>query len=91
MLGQKHNYAELNDELVQRYVCMGDDFDDLDASGQQGRFADITKSADIYLTAATIPMPLCLLDTPGVNDTFMMREQITINALRDSRICVVVL
>jgi len=26
-----------------------------------------------------------------VNDTFMMREQITINALRDSRICVVVL
>lgn len=91
LLGQKHNYAELNDELVQRYVCMGDDFEDLDEEDQQGQFADITKSADLYLKADPIPMPLCLRDTPGVNDTFMMREQITINALRDSRICVVVL
>lgn len=91
LLGQKHSYAELSDELVQRYVCMGDDFEDLDEDDQQGRFADITKSADLYLTADKIPMPICLRDTPGVNDTFMMREQITINALRDSRICVVVL
>ncbi len=91
LLGQKHNYAELSDELVQRYVCMGDDFEDLDEDDQQGRFADITKSADLYLSADKIPMPICLRDTPGVNDTFMMREQITINALRDSRICVVVL
>ena len=91
LLGQKHSYADINDDLVQRYVCMGDDFDDLDEEDQQGRFADITKSADLYLTAKSIPMPLCLRDTPGVNDTFMMREQITINALRDSRICVVVL
>ena len=91
LLGQKHNYDELSDELVQRYVCMGDDFEDLEEEDQQGQFADITKSADLYLRADTIPMPLCLRDTPGVNDTFMMREQITINALRDSRICVVVL
>ena len=91
LLGQKHNYAELNDDLVQRYVCMGDDFEDLEEEDQQGRFADITKSADLFLEAKSIPMPLCLRDTPGVNDTFMMREQITINALRDSRICVVVL
>lgn len=91
LLGQKHNYAELTDELVERYVCMGDDFEDMDEEDQQGQFADITKSADVYLTAPSIPMPLCLRDTPGVNDTFMMREQITINALRDSRICVVVL
>ncbi|WP_296422858.1 dynamin family protein [Yoonia sp.] len=91
LLGQKHNYADINDDLVQRYVCMGDDFEDLDEETQQGRFADITKSADLYLSADAIPMPMCLRDTPGVNDTFMMREQITINALRDSRICVVVL
>ncbi|MFQ1701036.1 dynamin family protein [Loktanella agnita] len=91
LLGQKHSYAELNDDLVQRYVCMGDDFEDMEEEDQQGQFADITKSADLYLKADAIPMPLCLRDTPGVNDTFMMREQITINALRDSRICVVVL
>jgi hypothetical protein len=91
LLGQRHNYARLNDDLVQRYVCLGDDLDDAEIDDQQGRFADITKSADLYLDAPNIPMPFCLRDTPGVNDTFMMREQITINALRDSRICVVVL
>ena len=91
LLGQKHNYANLTDDLVQRYVCLGDDFDDQEEGDQQGQFADITKSADLFLGAPAIPMPLCLRDTPGVNDTFMMREQITINALRDSRICVVVL
>ncbi len=91
LLGQKHNYAEMNDDLVQRYVCMGDDFEDLEEEDQQGRFADITKSADLFLEATALPIPMCIRDTPGVNDTFMMREQITINALRDSRICVVVL
>lgn len=91
LLGQRHNYAELDDDLVQRYVCMGDDFDDVSMAEQQGRFADITKSADLYFDASYLPMPLCIRDTPGVNDTFMMREQITIKALRDSRICVVVL
>ena len=91
LLGQRHNYAELDDDLVQRYVCMGDDFDDISVAEQQGRFADITKSADLYFDADFLPMPLCIRDTPGVNDTFMMREQITIKALRDSRICVVVL
>ena len=34
---------------------------------------------------------MCLRDTPGVNDTFMMREQVTIQAIRESRLCVVVL
>ncbi len=91
LLGQRHSYAELDDDLVQRYVCMGDDFDDISVQEQQGRFADITKSADLYFDASFLPMPLCIRDTPGVNDTFMMREQITIKALRDSRICVVVL
>ena len=71
---------------------MGDDpaLGEFAAVGQ-GRFADITKSADIYLDVAHLPGALCLRDTPGVNDTFLMREQITINALRSSRLCVVVL
>ncbi|MEM6593356.1 MAG: dynamin family protein [Pseudomonadota bacterium] len=91
MLGQTHNYRHLDDELMQRYVCMGDDFGDPEMLDEQGQFADITKSADLYLDAPSLPIPLCIRDTPGVNDTFMMREQITINALRGSRICVVVL
>lgn len=91
LLGQKHDYQHLDDDLLQRYVCLGDDFEMAGSDAQQGQFADITKSADLYLQVPSLPLPLCLRDTPGVNDTFLMREQITIKALRDSRLCVLVL
>ncbi|MGB7242117.1 MAG: dynamin family protein [Sulfitobacter sp.] len=91
LLGQRHDYGRMDDDLIQRYVCLGDEFDEFSTSDNQGQFADITKSADLYLKAPAIPLPFCIRDTPGVNDTFMMREQITINSLRDSRLCVVVL
>jgi Dynamin family len=88
LLGTEHRYGAVDDALLKRYVCVGDeDLDDED----QGRFVDITKSADLYIERADIPTSLCVRDTPGVNDTFMMREQITINAVRDSRSCIVVL
>lgn len=93
LLGQQREYGYVDKDLVERFVCLGDDLDgDEDpASDSQGRFADITKSADLNIVRPALPMRLCLRDTPGVNDTFMMREQITIRAIRDSRICVVVL
>lgn len=92
LLGQTHDYGHFNSELIQRYVCLGDDFeDDVDTTKNNGRFADITKSAEIFMQRSAVPLPLCIRDTPGVNDTFMVREQITIQAIRDSRICVVVL
>ncbi|MDJ0629681.1 MAG: dynamin family protein [Rhodobacter sp.] len=92
LLGQRHDYENLDANLVERYVCLGDDFeDDSQTSKHQGRFADITKTADLFLHRPELPLPLCIRDTPGVNDTFMVREQITIRAIRDSRICVVVL
>ncbi len=92
LLGQTHDYGYFDSELVERYVCLGDDFEeDTNTSQDQGRFADITKSADIFMHRPEFPLGLCIRDTPGVNDTFMMREQITIRSIRDSRICVVVL
>lgn len=95
LLGQEHEYGYVDEELVQRYVCLGDDVeaDEADDASDytQGRFADITKSADLYISQPELPTKLCIRDTPGVNDTFMVREQITINAIRQSRLCVVVL
>ncbi|NJM84270.1 MAG: hypothetical protein HC844_19110 [Tabrizicola sp.] len=88
LLGTEHRYGVVEDSLLRRYVCVGDDEAEFD---EQGRFTDITKAADLYIDREDIPLGLCIRDTPGVNDTFMMREQITINAVRDSRISVVVL
>ncbi len=92
LLGQSHDYDNFNADLIERYVCIGDGFwDEASADREKGRFADITRSADLWLTQPELPVGLCLRDTPGVNDTFMIREQITINALRGSRLCVMVL
>lgn len=92
LLGSDHSYGYFDRELVERYVCLGDDFGDQTVTTKaQGRFADITKSADLSMQQAGYPMNLCIRDTPGVNDTFLIREQITIKSIRDSRICVVVL
>ncbi|MEM1387531.1 MAG: GTP-binding protein [Pseudomonadota bacterium] len=89
---KNHDYGYFDSQLIERYVCLGDDFeDDHETSKTQGRFADITRSAQLFLHRPSVPIPLCIRDTPGVNDTFMVREQITIRAIRESRTCIVVL
>lgn len=92
LLGTQHSYGYFDKELIERYVCLGDDFEDDSQTAQtRGRFADITCSADLYMQQRGYPVNICVRDTPGVNDTFMIREQITIKSIRDSRLCVVVL
>ena len=91
LLGQNHDYGYVDTELMERYVSLGDEDDLDDVSSKTGRFADITKSADLFLDVPEYEMPLHLCDTPGVNDTFMMREQITMRSLRGAELCVVVL
>ena len=94
LMGQEHEYGYFDKNLLERYICLGDDFDTDTQTAEvdeQGRFADITRSAELYLNCQTVPFRMCIRDTPGVNDTFMMREMVTIKAVRDSRVCVVVL
>lgn len=92
LLGQSHHYPYFDQALIERYVCLGDDFDDApDRRNQTGRFADITKSAILRMQAPYLPVALSIRDTPGINDTFMMREQVTLQSIRESRVCVVVL
>lgn len=89
LLGTSHAFPVLSHDVIDRYVCYGDTGDRKGRA--QGFFADVTKTADLYIDLPGYPSNLCLRDTPGVNDTFMMREQITINAISESRVCVIVL
>ncbi|MDO6590355.1 hypothetical protein DS901_11370 [Loktanella sp. D2R18] len=89
LLGNKHSFSEFDSALIKKYVCLGDDDDaDVDPSG---RFADLTKSADLYFEDSSFPMPVILADTPGVNDPFLVREAVTLDNLASSNICVIVL
>ncbi|QHQ35262.1 dynamin family protein [Algicella marina] len=90
LLGGRHNFSSFDSSLIERYVCVGEE-DDEGAPTQPGRFADMTKSADLYLETSLYEVPLSICDTPGVNDPFLVREQVTLNSLGDTDICVVVL
>lgn len=91
LLGQRHNYDRFDTPLIERYVCLGDPDDPEYHNNKQGRFADLTRSADLYFKVPQYPVPLSLQDTPGVNDPFLMREQITLRCVRNTELCVVVL
>ena len=90
LLNSSHAFPDIDKSVVDRYICYGDP-EDLEDGSTEGVYADLTKSADLYLDLPGYPKGLCLRDTPGVNDTFMMREQITLNAISESRVCLVVL
>lgn len=89
LLGKIHKYSYCEPDLVERYVSMGDPA--TDPKGRRSRFADITRSADLYVDHPHLPGRLSLRDTPGVNDTFLVREQITLRSLARTDVCVVVL
>ena len=91
LIGQEHEYGYFDKNLLEKYICLGDDYIEDDQDLDQGRFAEILRSADLFLGSRHIPCNLCIRDTPGVNDTFMMREQITLQAVRESRLCLVTL
>lgn len=89
LLGRSHRFAEVTPDLVRRYVCLGDEGET--DPGREGRFADLTQSAELYLAAPEYSISLTMEDTPGVNDPFLVREQMTLDSLDQASICVLVL
>ncbi len=88
LLGNRHAFTKYDADLIKRYVCLGEDDVNED---KEGRFADLTKSADLYLENSQFNYPVTIADTPGVNDPFLVREAATLQNLGDCDICIVVL
>ncbi|HRO50972.1 MAG TPA: dynamin family protein [Hyphomicrobium sp.] len=87
LLGQAHFFEALAPGMMEDYVCAGD------FTGPQrlGKYSDITKAADIYLDQGPFAFPSTLVDTPGTNDPFLIRDEITRRSLESADIYVVVL
>lgn len=88
LLGNQHAFSQFHSDLIKRYVCLGEE-DKL--SEREGRFADLTKTADLYMDHDKYKYPITICDTPGVNDPFLVREAVTLDSLGRSDICVIVL
>ncbi len=87
LLGTEHAYLEITHGLLNRYVGAGQP----EGGGQgEGEFSDITKQANIFFDLGAFNFPAILIDTPGVNDPFLVRDEITRQSLQDVDICVIV-
>lgn len=87
LLGQSHRYAEIDRRALVQYVCAGEP----GQAGDIGKYSDITRSADIYLANGPFDFPVSIIDTPGTNDPFLVRDEITRSCLDKADIYIVLL
>jgi GTP-binding protein EngB required for normal cell division len=91
LLGTEHFFPDVEPGLLNRYVGAGDPRIESPAAGGEGEYADITKLADVFLDLGAFSFPTILIDTPGVNDPFLVRDEITRQNLEAADMCVIVL
>src|SRR5262249_19612647 len=91
LLGTQHVFPAVEPGLLNRYVGAGDPLAESPAAGSDGEYADITKLADVFLDLGAFSFPTILIDTPGVNDPFLVRDEITRQNLEAADVCVIVL
>ena len=92
LLGTGHAYPSIVPGLLNRYVAAGmPDEAAPHVAGAEGEYSDITKTANLYFDLGAFSFPAILIDTPGVNDPFLVRDEITRQNLEGADLCVVVL
>jgi GTP-binding protein EngB required for normal cell division len=96
LLGKHHLFSSVTRNLLERYVSAGDNIYP-SANGANGcadderHYSDITKNAEVFLEGQPLGYPSVIIDTPGVNDPFLVRDEITHGNLGDADIYLVVL
>ena len=60
------------------------------SEGDRRNYSDITRSADLYFNESPFAFPITLIDTPGTNDPFLVRDEITRRSLENPDIYIFV-
>ena len=91
LLGQCHRFKAITPELLADYVSAGDENTQQSPDGKRRLYSDITRSADLHFHDSPFAYPITLIDTPGTNDPFLVRDEITRRSLENPDIYVFVL
>ncbi len=91
LLGSNHKYDFVSRDTLARYVCAGPENPTTKPSDTLGRYSDITERADIFLPPGPFAFPIVLSDTPGVNDPFLVRDELTCRSLTESDVFIVMM
>lgn len=87
LLGQSHSYPTIDAKVLLKYVCAGE----VGSPEETGLYSEITQAADLFLSDGPFAFPVTIIDTPGTNDPFLIRDEITRNTLDKADAYVVVL
>ncbi|MEJ2117040.1 MAG: dynamin family protein [Alphaproteobacteria bacterium] len=90
-LGKHHLLSSVTTGTLERYVSAGDYVSEDEPDDDTRFFSDITKTADVFLEGQPLGYPAVIIDTPGVNDPFLVREEITHGYLGEADVYLVVL
>lgn len=91
LLGGTHEFTDVTPAMLEQYVCSGQPVDIDPTAPQATQYSDIVRSADIYFDMDGPCFPTVIMDTPGTNDPFLVRDEITRRALDAADIHIVVL
>jgi hypothetical protein len=91
LLGQSHDFPTPSREILDHYVSAGSDTAASGAGPVPQIFSDIVKQADLFFSDAEFGFPTTVIDTPGTNDPFIVRDEITRRALEGADLYIVVL
>jgi hypothetical protein len=88
LLGSKHVFSALSAEVLEKYICAT--LPDT-AAEQKGVYSDVIKTADLYFGRSDFGFPTTIIDTPGTNDPYLVRDEIARRALESAHLHIVVL
>jgi hypothetical protein len=91
ILGQSHVFPAVSKEIMEQYVCSGSHGAANDEKSNVGLYSDVVKKADLYFGGSEFGLPTSIIDTPGTNDPFLVRDEITRRTLEAADIYVVML
>ena len=91
ILGQTHVFPTVSREILEKYVCSGAHSASNNETSHVGLYSDIVKKADLYFGSSEFGLPTSIIDTPGTNDPFLVRDEITRRTLEAADIYIVML
>jgi GTP-binding protein EngB required for normal cell division len=89
LLGTQHAVPVVTLDVLEKYIAAESPLGDEDGSSA-GEFSMITKAAHLYFDLASFFYPTVVIDTPGINDPFLVRDEITRQNLERANVFVIV-
>ena len=88
-LGKTYSFETITRDLLTDYISAGDDFA-TQSQGTRKCLSDVTRTAELFFSEGPFAFPVTLIDTPGTNDPFLVRDEITRRSLENPDIFIFV-